>query len=101
MFKMRCDKCGYDWSHSGDSAHACGRVNVKPGMNKERVRELYDLARLQAGEEKNFAATVEDVYLKFADMLLQECNKALSPYLHDVISRGDACELINNHFGVE
>lgn len=42
-------------------------------MNKERVRELYDLARLQAGQEKNFAATVEDVYLKFAETLVVEC----------------------------
>ena len=21
---MKCDRCGYDWGDSGDSAHACG-----------------------------------------------------------------------------
>lgn len=26
---MRCHKCGYDWSNSGDSAHVCGSVKVK------------------------------------------------------------------------
>jgi len=25
---MKCNKCGYDWSNSGDSAHVCGPVKV-------------------------------------------------------------------------
>ncbi len=24
---MKCNKCGYDWSNSGDSAHVCGPLN--------------------------------------------------------------------------
>ena len=38
---------------------------------------------------------------KFAELILLECNMALQPYLRDMISRGQACDLINNHFGVE
>ena len=38
---------------------------------------------------------------EFAELILLECNMALQPYLRDMISRGQACDLINNHFGVE
>jgi hypothetical protein len=40
---MRCNKCGYDWSNSGDSAHVCGPVVVrKPwvGLTEEDVNEM-------------------------------------------------------------
>jgi hypothetical protein len=26
---MKCNKCGYDWGDSGDSAHVCGVVAIK------------------------------------------------------------------------
>jgi len=29
---MKCDKCGYDYSNSGDSAHVCFPVNLKKTM---------------------------------------------------------------------
>ena len=38
---------------------------------------------------------------KFAELLVQECGVALSPMLRDMISRGQAYELIKKHFGVE
>ena len=38
---------------------------------------------------------------KFAELILLECNMALQPILRDMISRGEACDLINKHFGVE
>lgn len=38
---------------------------------------------------------------KFAELILLECNMALQPYLRDMISRGQACDLIDKHFGVE
>ena len=37
----------------------------------------------------------------FADLIVQECGVALSPMLRDMISRGQAVELIKKHFGVE
>lgn len=35
---------------------------------------------------------------KFAELIIEECCKALSPALRDMISRGRACELIKEHF---
>lgn len=38
---------------------------------------------------------------KFAELMLKECEVALSPMLRDMISRGKAVELIKEHFGVK
>ena len=38
---------------------------------------------------------------KFAELIIQECGNALSPMLRDMISRGQAYELLKKHFGVE
>ena len=38
---------------------------------------------------------------KFAELIVQECGVALSPMLRDMISRGQAFDLIKQHFGVE
>ena len=38
---------------------------------------------------------------KFAGLIVQECQIALSPMLRDMVSRGQAYELIKQHFGVE
>jgi uncharacterized protein Yka (UPF0111/DUF47 family) len=38
---------------------------------------------------------------KFADLIVRECSLALSPMLRDMVSRGQAFDLIKQHFGVE
>ena len=38
---------------------------------------------------------------KFAELIVKECEVALSPMLRDMISRGQAYNLIKQHFGVE
>jgi len=38
---------------------------------------------------------------KFAQLIVKECGVALSPMLRDMISRGQAFDLIKKHFGVE
>ena len=38
---------------------------------------------------------------KFAELIIKECNVALSPMLRDMISRGQAVDLIKQHFGIE
>lgn len=38
---------------------------------------------------------------EYTRLVLLECNMALSPILRDMISRGTACDLINDHFGVD
>jgi hypothetical protein len=37
----------------------------------------------------------------FAELIVQECGVALSPVLHDMVSRGQAYDLIKQHFGVK
>ena len=38
---------------------------------------------------------------KFAELIVQECGVALSPMLRDMVSRGQAYDIIKEHFGVE
>ena len=38
---------------------------------------------------------------KFAEWIVKECSVALSPMLRDMVSRGQAYDLIKQHFGVE
>jgi hypothetical protein len=38
---------------------------------------------------------------KFVQLIVQECGVALSPMLRDMVSRGQAYDLIKQHFGVE
>ena len=38
---------------------------------------------------------------KFAELIVRECGVALSPMLRDMISRGQAYDMIKQHFGVE
>jgi hypothetical protein len=38
---------------------------------------------------------------KFAELIVRECGVALSPMLRDMVSRGQAYNLIKEHFGVE
>ena len=38
---------------------------------------------------------------KFALLIVRECGVALSPMLRDMVSRGQAFDLIKKHFGVE
>jgi hypothetical protein len=64
-------------------------------MNK-RFKELARDARLLTGWPVG-----EVEYQKFAELIVKECGVALSPMLRDMISRGQAFDLIKKHFGVE
>ena len=48
-----------------------------------------------------FAECWEDDLEKFAELIVRECGVALSPMLRDMVSRGQAFDLIKQHFGVE
>ena len=73
----------------------------------ERIKEL--ILRTDAWCEQNLPANwTDDVdqYLplwnaKFAELIIKECGVALSPMLRDMVSRGQAYDLIKQHFGVE
>jgi hypothetical protein len=43
----------------------------------------------------------EECLEKFAELIVRECEVALRPMLRDMISRGQAYDLIQEHFGVD
>jgi len=59
----------------------------------ERIDDLYKQARLDAGYEKGFEATVQDVYQRFAELIVRECIAQCND--------GDSRWFIAQHFGVE
>ena len=69
----------------------------------ERIRQLAEQAGISLSQ-KDFSyywvESAEDIE-KFAELIVKECGVALSPMLRDMISRGQAVELIKKHFGVE
>jgi len=73
----------------------------------ERIRQLAEKANIEFTYDptetpvRAFAECWEDELEKFAQLIVQECGVALSPMLRDMISRGQAYDLIKQHFGVE
>lgn len=66
----------------------------------ERIKELAEQAGFGWDDKYHWYVGNEQMK-KFAELLVQECGVALSPMLRDMISRGQAYELIKKHFGVE
>jgi hypothetical protein len=62
----------------------------------ERIKEL----AIQAGAQGIVNRDFIDVE-KFAELIVLECGVALSPMLRDMVSRGQAYDMIKQHFGVE
>ena len=80
----------------------------------ERIRQLAEQAGLNFGTNMSgvelvygtFEGSVishidSDELEKFAELIVKECGVALSPMLRDMVSRGQAYNLIKEHFGVE
>ena len=68
-------------------------------MNKELIQKFLNKACYdgQSQYELEDWCDVE----KFAELIVRECGVALSPMLRDMVSRGQAYDLIKQHFGVE
>ena len=71
----------------------------------ERIKELAEKAKCYADENSahylqnpHWIETFEE---KFAELIVKECCVALNPMLRDMVSRGQAFDLIKKHFGVE
>ena len=77
----------------------------------ERIKELAKQADNYAykmnpeqdsyGRSANPRKFQQDRDAKFAELIVRECGVALSPMLRDMVSRGQAFDLIKKHFGVE
>jgi hypothetical protein len=61
----------------------------------EQIEKIYGEACIHYGDldEREFLE-------KFAELIVRECGVALSPMLRDMVSRGQAYDLIKQHFGV-
>jgi len=69
----------------------------------ERIKELYDQASIRYSvyeilKPRDERKSIPDI---FAELIVRECGIALSPMLRDMVSRGQAFDLIKQHFGVE
>ena len=73
----------------------------------ERIQELVKQAGIEFTYDptetpmRAFAECWEYELEKFAELIVKECGVALSPMLRDMVSRGQAFDLIKQHFGVE
>ena len=65
----------------------------------ERILELADKA---VEDISSGPWNISDEFcIKFAELIIKDCYVALFPALRDMISRGQAYDLIKKHFGVE
>jgi hypothetical protein len=70
----------------------------------ERIQQLAEQAFFDEStnqpSDKMYTFT-EHKMQQFAELIVKECGVALSPMLRDMVSRGQAFDLIKQHFGVE
>ena len=68
----------------------------------EQIKKLSNQAYDElVNETGNIVVFDEDFQQRFAQLIVKECGVALSPMLRDMVSRGQAYDLIKQHFGVE
>ena len=78
----------------------------------ERIKQLAEQAEQYADDTFNSDPAKYDtpeqekvwcemMQEKFAELIVRECGVALTPMLRDMVSRGQAYNLIKQHFGVE
>jgi hypothetical protein len=70
-------------------------------MIEETIKQLAIDAALIVAEPNGFDPTrLSAAQKKFAQLIVKECGVALSPVLRDMVSGGQAFDLIKEHFGV-
>ena len=70
----------------------------------ERIRQLAEQADWRFSDKitgDELQPILDKRLEKFAELIVKECGVALSPMLRDMVSRGQAFDLIKRHFGVE
>ena len=68
----------------------------------EQIKKLSNQAYDElVNETGNIVVFDEDFQQRFAQLIVKECGVALSTMLRDMVSRGQAYDLIKEHFGVE
>ena len=74
----------------------------------EKIKQLAEQAGVTVLTTHGMEHVVDGCYVigparleKFAELIVRECGVALRPMLRDMVSRGQAYDLIKQHFGVE
>jgi hypothetical protein len=67
----------------------------------ERIRELAEQATTYIEPTSNSGEGWIFDKEKFAQLIVQECCRALNPMLRDMISRGQGVDMIKLHFGID
>lgn len=65
----------------------------------DKIYELIKQSEVSISHPKCFTGYID--INKFAELIVRECGVALSPMLRDMVSRGQAYDLIKQHLGVE
>jgi len=77
------------------------QTNDELCMN-ERIKDIAEQAEKYADDNFRGEPTWSEAFeSKFAELIVRECGVALAPMLRDMVSRGQAYDLIKKHFGVE
>ena len=78
-------------------------MNLRIKLLAEQAHsESYEQYLLRQSKEGAANVIFYDMFnQKFAELIVKECGVALSPMLRDMVSRGQAYELIKQHLGVE
>lgn len=66
----------------------------------ERIEELYKQSFIEVQDENSFPCMTFSKE-KFVELIVKDCYVALFPALRDMISRGQAYEMIRKHFGTD
>ncbi len=70
-------------------------------MNERIEHCLYESGLTAQGCWDEFDDYAKQGIERFAELIVKECGVALSPMLRDMISRGQAHDLIKEHFGIK
>ena len=99
MKQITCPHCA-DTYPDFDVAHVCSQgpyaVKLKPQMNT-RIQALIE----QVGTDVSGKWISVDDAEKLTELMVRDCYVALFPALRDMISRGQAYDMIRQHFGVD
>lgn len=74
---MKCARCGYDYSNSGDSAHVCFPINVKPSSHEvaigrltkkmNKIKDQRDKARKELTQYKTVLRDLPNLQRRYDD----------------------------------
>lgn len=67
----------------------------------DKIKEIVKQAGVFYSYQDDVWLATNGDFERFAELIILECGVPLSPMLRDMISRGQAFDLIKQHFGVE